>query len=335
MLSVFIYSFNAVMPLLLLVLVGYILKRKGIFTKEWLAISNKFNFRFCLSALLFCNMYSLEGLSSIDWALGLFIIVSLSALTVVGFIIILIFKVERNRKGVMVQAALRSNYSFVGLSLAQSMNVPGGLEMVSAMQAPAVIFFNLMAVVALSIFSDDKKPDFKKILKNIITNPLILALLAGLAVLIVREFIPRDDSGELVFSLQGSLPFVYSALNNLSKIATPLSLIVLGGQFELSSVKGMKREITVGVVSRLVIAPIVGFALAFAAGSMGFLSLTPAAVTALITLYGTPAATSGVVMASEMGADSELAGQIVVWTTIFSLLTLFLQIAGFRYAGMI
>lgn len=335
MFSVFAYAFNAVVPILLLVLLGYTLKRIGLFDQQWLATANKFNFHYCLCALMFCNVYSLDSLADIDWSLAFFIVVSLFVLTVLGFLFASLFARARNQKGVLIQVFFRSNFAVIGIPLAESLAIPGGVALLTAMQAPTVIFFNLMAVTVLSLYSNGHKASLKNTLSGIVHNPLIRGLVLGLIALILRTFIPRTANGDLVFSLSGTLPFLYTAISNVSKIATPLALIVLGGQFEFSDVRSVGRELTAGVIARLILAPMIGFSLAYAAGRLGLISISPVTMSVLIPLYGTPVAVSSSVMATEMHADDALAGQLVVWTTIFSLFTLFFIIAGCRLIGVL
>lgn len=335
MFAVFAYAFNAVVPILLLMLLGYALKMKGLFDQKWLKTANKFNFHYCLASLMFCNVYSLNGLEDIDWSLGVFIVVSLAALTVLGFLFASVFARRRNQKGVLMQVAFRSNFAIIGIPLAEALAIPGGVALLTAMQAPAVIYFNLMAVTVLSLYSDGPKGDLKKTLSGIAHNPLIRGLVLGLLALVIRMYIPRTADGALVFSLSGSLPFLYKAVQNVSKIATPLALIVLGGQFEFGDMKAVGRELVAGVLARLVAAPAVGFAMAFGAQHLGLIHITPATIAVLIPLFCTPVAVSSSVMASEMQADDVLAGQLVVWTTIGSLFSLFFVIAGCRFYGLL
>ena len=104
---------------------------------------------------------------------------------------------------------------------------------------------------------------------------MILGQVVGLACLIARQWIPRDASGELLFSIQGSLPFLYSAVDSLASMATPLILVLMGGQVDFSAVGAMKKELIVGIVQRLILAPVIGFCLAFVAQDLGVFTLTP------------------------------------------------------------
>ena len=159
---------------------------------------------------------------------------------------------------------------------------------------------------------------------------MILGQVVGLACLIARQWIPRDASGELLFSIQGSLPFLYSAVDSLASMATPLILVLMGGQVDFSAVGAMKKELIVGIVQRLILAPVIGFCLAFVAQDLGVFTLTPATVGTLVGVFGSPVASASAVMAEEMGGDGELARQYVVWTCALSMLTLLLWIVFLR-----
>ena len=104
----------------------------------------------------------------------------------------------------------------------------------------------------------------------------------------------------------------------------------MGGQVDFSAVGAMKKELIVGIVQRLILAPVIGFCLAFVAQDLGVFTLTPATVGTLVGVFGSPVASASAVMAEEMGGDGELARQYVVWTCALSMLTLLLWIVFLR-----
>ena len=103
------------------------------------------------------------------------------------------------------------------------------------------------------MFLKDKsgKVDVKGMIKKIVTNPLNIGVAIGLVVLAIRSFIPLNADGQLAFSLKDSLPLVYKTVNNVSQICSPLALIILGGLFEFSAIKGMKKPIIIGTAARI------------------------------------------------------------------------------------
>ena len=114
-----------------------------------------------------------------------------------------------------------------------------------------------------------------------------------------------------------NLAFVYKTISMLSGSASTVALLALGGNFTFSAVSRLKYKIIVGVLVRTILCPLICLSAAY---MLGFVSLE---FLALIALYGTPLAVSTVPTSSEMGSDGELAGLLVVWTTLVSAFTLF------------
>lgn len=330
--SIFWFAFHAVTPMLLLMLLGWGLQAKGVFDENMLHKMNGFTFRFGLSAMMFCNTYGLTSLA--DFRLNVMACVLFAALvlTGIGWAEGRLFTRQRNRRGIMMQNAFRSNFAIIGTTLAISVGGVAGGAAAASIQAPAIIYFNVASVVCLSIYSDrpGQTACLGQILKGIITNPMIFGQLAGVLCLAVREFIPRDVQGELVFSLAKDFPFLYEPVESLADMASPLILILLGARINFSAVGNMKKELAVGVIQRLVLAPVVGFGVAFLAQWLGIVDVTPALASALVGLYGSPVAAASAIMAEEMGGDGELARQYVVWTSAFSMVSLFMWLVLLR-----
>lgn len=153
--------------------------------------------------------------------------------------------------------------------------------------------------------------------KRIVTNPLILGVFIGFICLAIRFLIPAAPNGNKLFTIRQNLPLIYKTIAMLAQSASPIALLALGGNFTFSAVARLKYKIIAGVLARTIICPIVCLSAAYA---LGFRTLE---FPALIALYGTPLAVSTVPMSAEMGSDGELAGQLVVWTTLVSAFTLF------------
>ena len=110
-----------------------------------------------------------------------------------------------------------------------------------------------------------------------------------------------------------------NVIKQLSGATTPMALLALGAQFEFSAISGMKREIIWGTVIRTLIVPALALGVA-----MLFPSFDGAHFAAFVGLYCTPLAISTVPMTQEMGSDGELAGPLVIFTTLASALGIFL-----------
>lgn len=172
-----------------------------------------------------------------------------------------------------------------------------------------------------------------KTLRGILRNPLIIGVLAGILCVLLKPLAGHLPTGVTAF--MGKFTFVGTVLEYLAKASTPVALLVLGGQFEKSSIKGLKKQIMLGVTGRLILAPLIGLGGAVLLQKMGFLYFDNGTYAALIALFATPAAVASAIMAEEMGNDGQLAGQLVVWTTLLSAGVIFGAVAALRAWGLV
>lgn len=325
---------NAVFPILFLIFLGYFGRRTGMLSDQTVAQINRFNFRFGYFCLMFTNIYSVdlsEGLPLVMIALVLGIIV---LLTLVGWGASAFLTKERSRKGILIQASFRSNYAIIGMMMAQALAGQEAAALVAIFQLPAVLYYNTVSVLVMSIYSDSKKkPSVGSVLHSMATNPLIQGIMTAIVVLLLRPLVPTGADGQPVFSISGTLPWLLSTMTHLTRMATPLSLICLGGNLKISEAGGYMKELVGGVILRLISAPIIGFSIVYLAERAGIISISPPMVAMLVSVLGSPLATAAAIMAKEMDADAGLAGQLVVWTSILSMGTLFILVSILRVCG--
>ena len=335
---IFFTAANAVLPILLLILLGFGLKKAGWISEKFSKTGNKLVFNIFLPAMLFINVYDIEGISAIKWDVVLFVVAVICLLFILAIIIAMFSTKVPERRGVVMQCVYRSNFAIIGMPLAAALGGEEAMAITAVISAFSIPLYNLFSVIALTMFlktADGKQRDFKAVFLDIIKNPLILSVALGFVMLGIRQ-LQAEILGEVVFSLKSNLKFLYTALDNLKSIASPLALVVMGAQFEFSAVKGLFKEIAVGTISRVVIAPIVGIGLAVILSShTNLLSCGVNDYPALVALYGSPMAVSAAVMAGQMHNDEQLARQLVVWTSVFSIFTVFLTVCIMMPAGLL
>ena len=327
-----LFSLNIVMPIILVVALGYILKKIKFVNKDFLSQANKLVFNVLLPVMLFVNIYNINGFSDIRWDICLYSILGILGLFLIGLVIVILFIKDPKQKGVILQCVFRSNYAIIGIPLAEMVFPNGGAAVASIVSAVSIPMFNILAVISLSVFLKEKKTvnlktQIKEVIIKICKNPLIHGILLGILVLLIRELFINLN---IDFRIATDLAFLDKALNWLKNITTPLALIVLGGQFEFAAVKKLWKEIVLGVSFRIVIAPMLGLLIAY----LAFPSFDGACFAALLALFGSPVAVSSAIMATQMNNDDELAGQLVVWTTITSSLTIFAMITILKSIGI-
>ncbi len=317
----FLFAVGVVMPLIILVAIGYALKRSGLFSVATAKAVNKIVFRLLIPATLFLNVYNVDEIGAID----LTYIIYTTAVTLIVFLVSLplsgVITKDGGRRGVISQVMYRSNYALIGLPLVESIYGSGGLAEAALLSVVSVSFFNIFAVISLSVFGRSGRISVRKILTDIVKNPLIQSIVLALIILMIRSVLVRYG---IDFRLSDIKP-LFTAIKYMSNAATPVALLCLGAQFEFSDVKAMRKEIICGVAIRTVIVPVIGIGLAYV-----LFDFSGAVFAALIAAFATPVSVSSAPMAQEMGCDSTLAGQLVLWTTVVSSVTLFLFIYALK-----
>ena len=335
--QIFVTALEAVLPIVLLILLGYFLRQKNFFSDTFIQMGNKLMFRIGLPSMLFVSVYGIKSLSEINWDICLYCVLATTTVFLLGCVTAVVTTPVPERRGVLVQCAFRSNYAIIGIPLAATLGGEAATAVAAVLAAALVPYLNILAVLALSIFRKDEngeKLNVKKIAGDVARNPLIAGVLAGLLVLLVRQW-QIKRFGTVVFSLERDLSVVYKVAKDLKAMTTPLALILLGGQFRFSAVRGLFKEIVVGTVWRTVLAPIVGVGGAVLLGHLGLFQCGAAEYPALIALYGSPVAVSSAIMAREMHNDEQLATQLLVWTSVASIVTIFAAVCLMMGMGLI
>lgn len=331
----FIFAVNAILPIILLIALGYGLRQIGFLDEAFLKKANAFVFKITLPALLFYNVYSIDSLSTLNWRVIGFVLGVIGIIFLLGMLTVRYCTHDPRKKGVLLQCTFRSNYAIIGIPLAQMLGGAEAVAIAAVISAFSIPLYNILAVISLSIYVDEakgKKTSGKQILIDICKNPLIIGVALGMICLIIRGFIPYDETAKTyAFTLKTHITFLHTAIKNLGSIASPLALIVLGGQFRFKAVKSLAKDIIIGTVWRLVLTPTIGLGSAILLSKYtSWIHFTTVDYPALIALFGTPVAVSSAIMAGAMGSDEELAGQLVVWTSLVSMMSLFVIIILFK-----
>ena len=330
MLDAFSFAAGAVLPIVLMIAFGYALKRIGLLSKDFLDVGNKLTFRVFLPAMLFYNVYEISSFSEINFKFVIFGVAAILVIFALSVALGCAFTKDSAKRGALVQAVFRSNYAIIGIPLAASLFGDKGAAAAGVMSAFCVPLFNALGVIVLTVFNEnrEKKLSLKRILLDIAKNPLIISTVAGLFALAVRELFTLAGIG---FRLS-DLTVLFEVLKSLKSVCTPFALIVLGGRFEFSAVARLWREIVFGTVVRTVLVPVMGLMSAYLLRD--FLGLSGEHFATYVGVFATPVAVASAIIAKEMGADGELAGQLVVWTSLVSTVTIFIYVSLLRFAGI-
>lgn len=307
----FLLSLNIVIPVFLIMGLGYAAKALKWLDDKSAKVMNALIFKIFLPILLCNNIRNADISKLANPGVFIYVAVGLCVLFGVSMLLMPLFSKDGRRTGVLVQGICRANYAFLGLPLIAAMFPGQDTSVASLMVASTVPFYNALSVVALEIYRGGQiKPG--KILKNIAKNPLIIGCVVGLVLLLAGIKL---------------LTVLDKAMTDVGKAATPMALFLLGASFSFSAVRGNGRDLSFAVAMKLVIVPLIFVGIALL---LGFRDVPLASV---LIAFGAPTAVSSFTMAQQMDGDDVLAGQIVVFTTLLSVVSLVAFIFVFKQMG--
>ena len=295
-------AFNVVFPILAYMMIGFTATKTHIWNEDTAASVNKLLFTAFLPVLLFENIRSFDLAQGLDARLTAYALTSVLLTYGLLFVIVPMIEKDYSRRGVMIQGIYRSNYIIIGVPMTQTILGRENIGFTAALIGIIIPLFNIMAIIAMEVYRDSKI-NWGRLLRNVVKNPFVIATVFGFGVL---------------FSGIGLPTFITSTTVSIGRAATPMALAAMGGCFRFAGAKNCMKQLLITVTGKLVLMPAIWLTVAALLGFRGH------AFISLMSLYGAPVAVSSYSIAQQMGGDSELASQVVVYTSVFSILTLFL-----------
>ena len=305
-------SFRVVFPLFLMLSLGYGIRRANIVDDYILDGCSNLVFKVFLPVMLFLSVCGTSLEKALDVRLLIFATVGIVLFFILTMLVIPLIEKSDAKRGVMVQGIFRSNFVLFGFPVTVSLCGPENTDTVLMLIAVIVPVFNVLSVIALEIFRGGKI-NVGQIFTGIFKNPLIIAGVLGILVLLSGFKMPD---------------ILQKPLDDIGRTATPLALIAIGGTFKFSTLAGSAKQLIISVAGKLVVGPAIIIAAGIAFGFRGV------SLAALMVLVCSPTAVSSFPMAKKMGADGALAGQIVVFTSLFSVVTIFFWIFLLAQLGL-
>ena len=310
-----IFSLNATIPIFLMMLLGMLFRKLGWMDEVFAAKMNKFVFLVPLPVLLFEQLATVDFSEVWDIKFILFCFVVTAISITISTLISLLWK-DRSIKGEFIQATYRSSAALLGIAFIQ--NIYGTAGMAPLMIIGSVPLYNIMAVVVLSLFKPGNnsfdKALVKKTLKGIVTNPIIIGIVAG-----------------FVWSaLKLPMPLIlHKTVSSIGATATPMGLMSMGATFEMKKATSKMKPTLVAVFMKLI-----GFCAIFLpmAAMLGFRNEQ---LIAILVMLGSATTVSCFVMARNMGHEGTLSSGVIMMTTLLSAFTLTMWLDVLRSFGLV
>ena len=313
-----LFSANAVVPIFLLILLGYTLTRLKLWDAHFLKIANDVCFKCLLPVLLFYNVATANIFEVFNGRLIVYACTCACVLCGLLFLVIPLIIKDKMRRGVMIQGTFRSNFLLFGVPLGLSIGGDQGAVLAAVVASFYVPVINMLSVISLYAFSDAENKNLKAALIGILKNPLIIGGVSGLVFSLIRN------------SIGFELPTILdTTLFNIKSVATPLAFLILGGDLKFGNMLRNVRVSAISVIGKIVLIPAVMLTVS---SLLGFDKLEMAI---LIAIFATPNAVSSYAMARNYEADYELAGEIITLGTLLSVLSMFAFITVARSLGWI
>ena len=297
-----IFSLNATLPVFLVMVAGGILGKLGFLPKEFCKASDKLTFKVTLPIMLFLDMADVDMAHDFEPKFVLFCFGATLISILVIWALARTFMRDKTIIGEFVQASYRSSAAVLGVAFIQ--NISGDAGMAPLMILGSVPLFNIFAVLILMIESPQEQheaPRPAQLLYGVITNPILLGIIAG-----------------TIFSLLPvELPVIAEkTLDSLASLTTPLALLSIGASFE--GPKALKKA---GPTLVAALIKTVGLSAIFIPCALA-LGFREKELIALLIMLGSPTTPSSYVMAKNMGHEGVLTASAIAATTLLSALTL-------------
>lgn len=309
-------SFSAaarvVMPMMLLMFLGFFVRTKGYIDRPAMKQYDKLIFILFMPVLMFKNIYDMDF--SQGFAVKEMVFAGIGLLLNFAFCLTFpkLLTKDGNKSSVIGQAVVRGNYILFGVAVSEALYGEGNIGAVIMLSVLVIPLINIFSAVILEV-NRSGHAKFLKLCLAILKNPMII----GAILAFIFKF----------FAIPIYAP-VWSVIRSIANSTTTISFISLGVGLDMMSAKADKRLLLWGVFLRMIAVPLVFMPLAVFAGFRG------QSLCAMMIVFAAPSAVASYPMAVAMGADGQLAGQLVCVTTVVSVLTIFLWTFGLHSLGL-
>ena len=307
-------SLNVMLPVFLTIMLGTFLQKIGILPRRMIRDLNRLCFKCLLPIMLFNNVRETDFRQSFELPLIAYAVLTILLLFIALVKLVPKFVEKPEQQSVVIQGIYRSNYVILGIPIVGNIYAGESIATITMLIAIIVPMFNLLAVYLFERFNGENRHNPAKMALGIAKNPLIIATALGM--LYVVSGIQFPD-------------FLNKTLTDLGDATIPIALMILGADLDLKLENTHVPYLTATVLGKVLIVPLLFLPPAILLGFRG------QALASLLTMYASPAAISGYIMAQNENADSYLAGQNVVLTSVISCFTLFIFIAVLKELNLL
>ncbi len=288
--------FTALIPIMTLIILGYILRRNKFLPEETWPGVEKLTY-FVLFPSLLIRTLGKQSLVGVPWPSMLSVVI-VALMTSAVLLIVFRKAISKNNATFtsIFQGGVRFN-TYIMLAVAQSLFGTSGMAMGSVAVGFMTVLINLWCI---SIFVIWGKASFKGILpiiREIFANPLIVACSIG-------WFLSLSSIG---------LPYITGDIFEIvGRAALPFGLLAVGAALKPAGIREHIAPIVYSSIAQFGLKPLI------AAFMVYFTSLSGAAGAVLIIAFIAPTAPSAYILARQLGGDTEAMASIITAQTLLA-----------------
>ncbi|MDK9705437.1 MAG: AEC family transporter [Desulforhopalus sp.] len=288
-----------IVPIFAIIILGWVARRRGFITAEFLEPANRLVYYLSLPVLIFNSIAKARFHEQFDAHVLALTLLAAALVYLVSYLLARLTKMPPARIGPFVQGSGHGNLGYIGLPIALYYLGEPGLAKAGIISGFLMILQNLLSVVALQMHdtTTSKRPGIKSFAKKLLGNPVIFGAMAGVVVSFLAVPIPQ---------------VILRCFDILGGLAPPTALLLIGASLSVQLIRTHQRPALGAVCLKLVLLPAIGLLL-FSLFHLAATDYLPA-----IILLCSPTATVAYVMAREMHGDTEVAVATISASTLLS-----------------
>lgn len=313
LISIFQQTLETTLPVFAMVFIGLGLRKVGWIDDAFVHTASALVFKATLPTLVFLSIIKADLSASLNPSL---LILYLFA-TLASFALAWLWarwNVAHENRGVYVQGAFRGNCGIVGLALAANLYGDFGLSAGSILLGLVILSYNALSVIVLTAYQPGQSAQWRRILQDILRNPLILSVFAAIPVAWLDLQLPD---------------WVLTSGDYFASLTLPLALLCIGATVSFSALRTDSSTAFSSALMKMIILPVLctgaAWAMGFSGPELGLLFL----------FFASPTAAASFVMAKALGGNDRLAANIIAITTLMASVTITLGVFVLKGAGLI
>lgn len=305
-LKIFLEVTGVTLPIFAVIAVGFFIKKKGIIKDQHVPLLNKLTYNFGLSSLVFLNIAENKLKEIFDVNILKVIFPTYFLFLIIVFLSFYFLKIKNKTKGAAIVSTYRSNMAFIGMPVllyAYGSLATAKASIVIACLLPLNILTTALFLRLLNIQdSKDRKTGIKKLVIEIITDPVLIAVIAGLIISYFSYEIPAP---------------IFRFFEILASLAVPLALISIGASFKFSHIKSNIKYLSLISFGKLILMPLLSLVFSIFIFKVGNLDRD-----IICILYAMPLAVATFIQSERYNSDTDFVSSALIITTLISAVTI-------------